>query len=525
MYGRMTFKGIWLVATALLASVPAAALEEKFVLSLGATPAPAGALAPAGARVIGDWDASGAEARTGYKGGKDFVLVQAAYSLEPGVDLLFHFDAEDAVEETGAWEVQAERGYLVDPSRARMGSGAGSFRGADSGLAFAPREGALLARDSRIRDFSLEFWLYSANAENGEVILLWQSIRKMPGGVLPQQLSCVIAGGRLLWSFVNFFSPPEATKPDAASNRVELGARGPLVPREWSHHLLRFDSDTGLVEYLVDGLPEAVAYATSSGGEGGTVRWPVVGAASPLRFCPTYSGLADELRISRRFVEKPNLSPYGRGGAVVVSPIADLGFGHSRLNGIDAVFKAPGTSGLEFSYRIGEDWASWRRAAPPWTPFRAGEAFPDPPFGRFVQIRVELFPDGTGTISPALSSLALRFEPDRPPPPPARLSALPRDSSVELRWTRVPEADLAGYLVYYGEAPGEYFGRGADQGPSPVDAGNTTTLTITGLPNGKLLYFAVAAYDGAAGSSAGGAPSRAGAFSQETAARPSRTAR
>ena len=70
------------------------------------------------------------------------------------------------------------------------------------------------------------------------------------------------------------------------------------MPRVWSHHLLRFDGDTGLVEYLVDGRPEATAYATATGREGGTVFEPAVGAAAPLEFCPEYSGLADELRIS-----------------------------------------------------------------------------------------------------------------------------------------------------------------------------------------------------------------------------------
>jgi len=112
--------------------------------------------------------------------------------------------------------------------------------------------------------------------------------------------------------------------------------------------------------------------------------------------------------------------------------------------------------------------------------------------------------------------------------------AYPKDGAVELHWSRVPEADLAGYLVYYGERPGEYFGAGADQGDSPIDAGDTTALTLTGIPNGRLLYFVVAAYDSGpdpdsglrvTGDSARGrAEARAGEFSPETAARPSRTA-
>jgi hypothetical protein len=370
-------------------------------------------------------------------------------------------------------------------------------------------------------------------------VLLWRSLRRLPSGILPQHLSCVVSGGRLSWSFSGFFDRTGDAKASNSPSELELRARSPLVPRVWSHHLLRFDGDTGLVEYLVDGKPEATAYATASGREGGTVFEPALGSAAPIELCPDYSGLVDELRISRRFVEEPVLRPYGRDPSLVVSPIADLGYGNSRLAAIDAEYKAPGTAGVEFAYRIADSWAAWRSDSPGWTPLRAGEALPDTARGRYVQVKAELYADGSGRLTPSLSSITLRFAPDPPPPAPARIIATPKDGAVELHWTRVPEADLAGYLVYYGERPGEYFGTGADQGPSPVDAGNTTTMTLTGIPNGRLLYFVVAAYDAGPDPDTGiqaaraadpvaalsRAAKRAGEFSPETAARPSRTAK
>ena len=194
---------------------------------------------------------------------------------------------------------------------------------------------------------------------------------------------------------------------------------------------------------------------------------------------------------------------------------------------------------VEFAYRIADSWAGWSSDTPAWIPLRPGEALPDSARGRYVQVKAELYPDGSGLESPSLSSITLRFEADPPPPPPARLVAYPKDGAVELHWTKVPAAELAGYLVYYGDRPGEYFGTGADQGPSPIDAGNTTALTVTGIPDGRLLYFVVAAYDSAPDPDAGlpradagnggaakdRAESRSGEFSPETAARPSRTAR
>ncbi len=528
----MRNKGICLVL-ALLATVPARALERRLVLVPSSAspqvPAPGGA-ASAGeplareGRSLGTWSADGAVTRKGFKGLDDYVISQAVYAPDPEADLILHLDRRGEPDAAGRWAIAAGPDFSIDTERAILGAGAGSFRGSGSGLGLEPGSDSLFARGSRFGDFSIEFWLYPANAENGEVILLWQSSRSVPGSVLSQHLSCVISGGRLQWSLVNLFAPPGSGAPAAAAGRMELRARGALVPRQWSHHLLRFDGGTGLLEYLVDGVPEATAYATSTGREGGTVHLPAIGAASPLKLFPAYSGLADELRLCARFVEAPNLKPYGRDPARVLSPIADLGFGHSRLLAIECEGRTPGGTSLEFEYRIADDWTAWRSGAA-WTPFRSGEALPESARGRYAQVRAALYPDGSGLLTPALSSLTLRFEPDPPPPPPARVVASPKDGAVELRWSRVPEADVAGYLVYYGDASGEYQGSGADQGPSPVDAGAADSIRLSGIANGRLLYVAVAAYDAAAGLTAGGAASRAGEFSAEVSARPSRTAK
>ena len=566
MYVRMSNKGIAFLAI-LLAAVSAAtvpaganpgeAFLERIALTPGGgalrlgpvQPARAGAPGAAGeasgaaSRVplVGSWTADGAVALPGRGGGLDYVLSHAAYRADEASDLLLHFDGGAPRDEAGNYEAEAGPGFSVEGPKSLLGGGSASFRGKGSAVSLRPRSGALFGKDSRFRDFSVEFWLYPVNAENGEVILLWQSLRKLPGGVLPQRLSCVVAAGRVSWGFENFFERPVAGKagPAEAATRLDLRARSPLVPRAWSHHLLRFDGDTGLLEYLVDGRPEATAYATPSGreaGPGGAVFAPAAGAASPLVVGEGYAGLMDELRISRRFVEKPSLSPYGRDPGLVLSPVVDLGFGHSRLASIEAVARTPGNSSVELSYRLAEDWAGWRLDYPAWTPFRPGEALPAGARGRYLQVRADLYADGTGRLGPALSSIAVAYEPDPPPPPPARLAGLPKDGAAELRWSRVPESDVAGYLVYYGDAPGEYFGTGAAEGPSPVDAGLATTLTLTGLANGRLVYVAVAAYDSAARAGAGpgtagaaasasAAASRAGEFSTEVSVRPSRTAR
>jgi hypothetical protein len=64
-------------------------------------------------------------------------------------------------------------------------------------------------------------------------------------------------------------------------------------------------------------------------------------------------------------------------------------------------------------------------------------------------------------------------------------SALAAD--IKLAWDPNTEPDLAGYKVYYGTASRAY-------GP-PIDVGNVTTYTLTGLTPGQTYYIAVTAYD------------------------------
>jgi hypothetical protein len=166
-------------------------------------------------------------------------------------------------------------------------------------------------------------------------------------------------------------------------------------------------------------------------------------------------------------------------------------------------------------YRVGEEAATWTDETPEWLPFRPGTVLAGSEHGRYAQIGIQLYPDGTGRITPTVSDLTVHYEQDLPPAPPSGLIATAKNGSVALSWKVVPEADLKGYLVYYGAAPGEYFGTDADLGRSPIDVGNVTKLTLGGLKNGKLYYFAVAAYDGAKIPHASG-------FSPEAFARPSR---
>jgi len=60
-------------------------------------------------------------------------------------------------------------------------------------------------------------------------------------------------------------------------------------------------------------------------------------------------------------------------------------------------------------------------------------------------------------------------------------------AQIKLSWDPNTEPDLAGYKVYYGKASRAY--------DTPINVGNVTTYTLTGLTPGQPFYIGVTAYD------------------------------
>ena len=79
--------------------------------------------------------------------------------------------------------------------------------------------------------------------------------------------------------------------------------------------------------------------------------------------------------------------------------------------------------------------------------------------------------------------------------PPASTSS--GTGSATLSWTSNSEADLAGYKLYVGTAPGRYTYAG-----SPVIIGLMGSYTLSGLPIGQTYYFALSAFDSSGNESA-----------------------
>ena len=88
--------------------------------------------------------------------------------------------------------------------------------------------------------------------------------------------------------------------------------------------------------------------------------------------------------------------------------------------------------------------------------------------------------------------------PDAPFPPPIGLTADFQDSSVILSWDAHPSFTTGwGYKIYYDTDSSlpPYEGTGLNEGDSPIDVGDDTSYTLTGLDPSQDYYFAVTAYD------------------------------
>ena len=406
-------------------------------------------------------------------------------------------------------------------------------------LVLLPQRGALFASGATVTDFSLEFWLYPQNLETGEQILYWHSSRRInSGGFENQGIQANVSRNRLIWTFDNFFLSP------CGNNSKNISFTGPLLlNRTWSHHLIRFDADLGLLEYLVDGRLEVVEYATLTGREGGEVFKPLIGEDPRMVLGGRFTGMIDEFRIHRNNLDTTRLTRYPeQGGRIETQPL-DMGRISSRVHRIELFGgrtgiprtsnfngtvrnEYAGNSPLRFSdhseislyIRTSNHRYLWNDI--PWIPVNSGAVLSETIRGRFVQIAADFYPSGDGETSPYLSEIKMFFHTTEPPNPPSHITAIASDGSVELSWRPSHSRNLEGYLVFFGTAKGEYFGCNGTVASenlldSPIDVGNQTSLRIEGLRNGTLYYFAVAAYE---------MIQEPGEFSREVASRPLRKA-
>ncbi len=368
------------------------------------------------------------------------------------------------------------------------------------GISVEGKPGSFFGSEGLMGSFSIEFWLCPSLVENGEVIFNWESSKVLDGALIYQQLAGMFNKGHMEWSFSNFF---DGYKNKNGKNEIQLNGSSRLIPDEWSYHVISFDSESGILEYILNGSTEDLLYVTSDGTEDGEISLVYLGTPSEVDFCSEYTGGIDEIRIMRRAYQSPEFqsAEYGgkigftqylpQGGRFVSRPI--MVSNGSILKELNAEVNVPSQTEVSFFVRSGDNFFNWTDNYPEWKSVKSGELISGVN-GLYFQVAAELLPDGNGGISPSITEIALTFEELPEPLPPFVVKAVAGNACVTVSWNYSVDDTAGGYYLYYGNRPGEYLGRIAVEGESPIDVGNTTSFTVTGLENGKIYYFALAAW-------------------------------
>ena len=439
----------------------------------------------------------------GKYGNPGISLSSSVPKITQETDLYLNFDSPSIVEETSSYTVVSSNMRFAGAEQAKLGSGAAmcSPHVKTAGLVLKPQKGSFFAGETSAGSFTIEFWIAPSVTESGSVILQWYSAYFEKDRLTDQHIIAQIIQNKLQWDFFNIWQ-------DKYDNgiSIQLKGRTNLIPSQWSHHLITYDEEIGLLEYRMNGHTENIVYITENGRESNAVLLSKMGHAADLSIGVHYSGLLDEMKITKRFVEPPTFAEqselFDRYHLII-----DAGGSLSEAKVLTVSADTPVQTDAVFFIRSGENRYAWTDTEPAWKPIRSGQAITGMQ-GRFFQIAGNLYPDAEGQKTPIVHSISLEYEKDSEPLPPARLFAAPKDGGIELSWTPSIDFDVKGYMVYYGERRGEYFSAG-----SPLNVGKVLSYRIPNLHNGKIYFFAVAAYDDESGT-------RVGAFSQEVWARP-----
>lgn len=407
----------------------------------------------------------------------------------PGTDLLIDFEGNEPEDRTGNYRVVSNS--IMPAGGAKMGKGAGLSRG-NGGLRLSGGKGSFFGSTGFTTSFLVEFWLNPAVAENGEKVFSWRSSKNAGNSPIYQMMSASFYKNHLQWTFTNLFEGYEKD-----NGELSISSYSVLIPDEWTHHAISYDVETGLLEYRINGRIEAMRYITSNGKElGGDVYRCNLGVVADIDICPQYTGLIDDFHIQRSSESESatamRYDTFARdGGRFVTKPIKRSP--NAELLKVDATLDTPAQTDVMLYVRSGDNQFEWTESYPEWIPVTNHSSIKNVK-GLYFQLAADLYPDGGGTVSPSVVNLALSFREVDAPLPPFRVTAVPSDSSVTLSWTYSVDKDTGGYYVYYGERPGEYLGKAAVEGASPINVGNRNSITFNGLTNGKIYYFAVAAY-------------------------------
>lgn len=438
---------------------------------------------------------TGLEKGVGRYGNECLKLKSKSSTVEENTDLLLDFEDGKMVDKTGHYAVVSNN--LYSSSEAVRGTNSAQSR-RKGGLTLSGKEGSFFGTSGVTGSFVIDFWIKPSVVDNGETLVNWRSSRTRLGRIDYQFFNIGFTQNHLSITFTNIFSTVFAALED-----VVLKGSSVLIPNVWSRHTILFDEESGLLEYRMNGLLEDVRYITHTGHEGGAVYPAFVGVPGSLELSSEYTGYIDDFKITRSFshikrelsdkrMNAMDRSRYDISGGTFISAPIEVPVG-TKIESVKAEADTPSQTVVKLYVRGGDNYFARDKESPAWQAVEEGKEIKIG-YVKYFQLAAELFPNGSGDVTPSLSEVRVNYSTVLPPLPPRTLSAKAGNGKVELKWSYSVDDNIGGYYIYYGTKSGEYLSRVALEGASPVDAEKQNSFTLSGLKNESIYYFAVAAY-------------------------------
>lgn len=468
-------------------------------------------------RILEEKNITQTEGRRGYPS-----LVLKAFEprglSEKNKDLALTFQTPDKAIVQGNYELDIPYPLFVSNEFSRRQTGSLLFVEKKNPLVLKVLEKSLFSIGNISDRFTIEFWLYPNKNSDSEVILSWKGLMKSGESLKTQKVQASLEGGALKWIFENTFFGD-----NLEDTLFEVKGISPLKPKTWSHHLLRYDSTSGLLEYFVDGKPSAITKVYNEKEDTKNSYSFYVGTLgdNKLILGEDFTGSLDDIFISKEWETFSALSNnvYTKQEAYFITEALDLQTSQAQLLSVNTLQETPQSTYIEYQYRISDELSFdpdktgkvVKNVKGEWKPIVVNTPVEQLGRGRYLQIKASLLPEGTGQYTPSLSQVRIQYLPNAPSNAPSILEVKAGQGQISLEWAPSLSSQVKGYMLYFGTQPKFYYGDGKIT--SPIDLGNRTSYTLNGLKNGQIYYLSLVAYGE-------GDPPTLSNFSEEVSARP-----
>lgn len=332
--------------------------------------------------------------------------------------------------------------------------------------------------------FTIEFYLKPYRENVNTVVMDSYFMYKENGEFKRKSINASIIGGKIVWTFKNFFTYGEAVLD------VIIDEGSYLKTGEWGYHSISFDAATGkLVKYL-NGMEEGVLYITTTGNANGGIYVPSLSETinSYLYLGGGFIGAIDNFNILHDYKRNYDLNKYNDSGEIV-STVIDLESNIAYLENINMNESNTNGTDIMLFYRSSDKYFLPDDTRILWS--YIGNNFD---FGyehaQYVQVKAILSSDATKNYTPIMKSINIVYDIPSKPNIPSNLQVVPTDGSVTLSWDDTHDESIAGYKIYYSTKPGIY----NEFNNVPIIIGANSSYKVDNLDNETLYYFKISAF-------------------------------